>query len=116
MISKALAAASLKPFILSLLARGDSYGYEIIQQVHDLTNGEVRWTTGTLYPLLHNLENKGLITSFQREAEDGPGPKRTYYRLTNKGTTALVDERQQWLNVHQALTKLWEPMPGLTPA
>ena len=55
MISKALVAASLKPFILSLLAQGDNYGYEIIQQVHDLTNGEVRWTTGTLYPLLHNL-------------------------------------------------------------
>ena len=116
MISKALVAASLKPFILSLLARGDSYGYEIIQQVHDLTNGQVRWTTGTLYPLLHNLENKGLITSFQREAEGRPGPKRKYYRLTSKGAKALVDERQQWLSVHEALMKLWGPMPGLTPA
>ena len=108
MISKALVAASLKPFILSILARGDSYGYEIIQQVHDVTHGTVRWTTGTLYPLLHNLENKGLLVAYQRDAKEGPGPRRKYYRLTPKGKKALVDERQQWLSVHEALTTLWQ--------
>ena len=116
MIPKALVAASLKPFILSILAEGESYGYEIIQRVRALTHGEIHWTTGTLYPLLHNLENKGLITSFQRKAEDGPGPKRKYYRLTPKGIQALADEKRQWLSVHEALTTLWDPAPGLSPA
>lgn len=116
MISKALVAASLKPFILSILAEGESYGYEIIQRVHTLTDGEIHWTTGTLYPLLHNLENKGLLASFAREAGGGPGPKRKYYRLTPKGVRALADEKQQWLRVHEALTTLWNPLPGLSPA
>ena len=116
MISKALVAASLKPFILSILAGGESYGYEIIQRVHELTDGQIKWTTGTLYPLLHSLENKGLVTSFKRESEYGPGPKRKYYRLTKKGEKALQTEKQEWLSVHKALLQLWNPMPGLSPA
>ena len=114
MISKALVAASLKPFILSILQHRESYGYEIIQQVHELTNGQIKWTTGTLYPLLHNLENKGLLTSFKKESEGGPGPKRKYYRITEKGKKALVTEKQEWMHVHEALLKLWTPMPGLS--
>ena len=114
MISRALAAASLKPFVLSILAEGESYGYEIIQRVHALTNGQVQWTTSTLYPLLHSLENDGLLGSVWREAK--AGPRRKYYRLTAKGKKALIAERRQWMDVHAALTKLWGPQPGLSPA
>jgi len=111
MIPKALVAASLNPFILSILADGESYGYEIIQRVHDLTGGNVQWTTSTLYPLLHRLEGKGLLESFWRDA--GPGPDRKYYRLTAKGRKALATEKQQWMSVHEALIKLWGPGPAL---
>ena len=114
MISKALVAASLKPFILSILADGESYGYEIIQRVHNLTDGQLQWTTGTLYPLLHSLENKGLLEAVWRDAESGP--RRKYYRLTPKGYKALATEKQQWLSVHEALLKLWGPSPSLSPA
>ena len=114
MISKALVAASLKPFILSILAEGESYGYEIIQRVHDLTDGQLQWTTGTLYPLLHSLENKGLLDAFWREAESGP--PRKYYQLTPKGHKSLAIEKKQWLSVHEALLKLWGPNPSLSPA
>lgn len=114
MISKALVAASLKPFILSILAEGESYGYEIIQRVHDLTGGELKWTTGTLYPLLHSLENEGMLTAFWREAESGPDRK--YYQLTPKGYKALSLEKQQWMSVHRALQKLWGASSGLSPA
>lgn len=109
MIPKALVAASLKPFILSILAGGESYGYEIIQRVHDLTGGHVHWTTGTLYPLLHSLESQGLLESFRRSVS--AGPPRKYYRLTAKGQEAMTDERAQWLRIHAALTELWEPLP-----
>ncbi len=88
MISKTLSAASLKPFILSILAEEESYGYEIIQKVHQLTNGEIKWAAGTLYPLLHTLEHKGLLISYEGAATEGPGPKRKYYRLTEKGYAA----------------------------
>jgi DNA-binding PadR family transcriptional regulator len=111
MISKALVAASLKPFILSIVAEGATYGYEIIQRVHDLTEGQVQWTTGTLYPLLHSLENKGHLASSWRDAE--AGPRRKYYRITPKGLKALEAEKRQWLSVHGALMKLWMPTPGL---
>ena len=115
MISKALSAASLKPFILSLLAEGESYGYAIIQKVHDLTHGEVQWTTGTLYPLLHSLESKGLLDSFERDVS-GPGPRRKYYRITQKGRDALEVEKRQWMRVHNALTAIWGASPSLSPA
>jgi len=107
MIPKALVAASLKPFILSVLAGGESYGYAIIQRIQQLTDGKIHWTTSTLYPVLHSLENKGMLVSFWREADNAP--RRKYYRLTDKGYKALETERRQWLDVHSALMKLWGP-------
>ena len=105
MASKALVAASLKPFVLTILSEGPSYGYEIIKRVSRITEGHVEWTTGTLYPLLHTLENKGLLKSFWREA--GPGPKRKYYRITTAGETELARERGDWIRVNAALVALW---------
>lgn len=114
MAPKALVAASLKPFVLSLLAEGDSYGYEVIQRVHRLTAGEVRYTTSTLYPVLHDLEASGLLESYWREGENAP--RRKYYRLTPRGHQALGAERQHWLRVHAALAELWGGVggPGLS--
>ena len=112
MISRTLAAASLKPVILAIFAHGPSYGYEIIQRVHDLTEGDVRWTTGTLYPLLHALENKGLLVGFWRDA--GPGPRRKYYRLTRAGRRVLEIEKRQWMRMNDVLTTLWEQAPSMT--
>ena len=71
MIPKSLVAASLKPFILSVLTRGPIYGYEIIQRVHGLTDGDISWTTSTLYPVLHKLENEELLESFWEEVDQG---------------------------------------------
>ena len=113
MIPKALVAASIKPFILSVLSSGPSYGYEIIQRVDHITSGDVSWTTSTLYPVLHKLENEELLESFWQDVEKGPARK--YYRLTAKGVKRLGVEQQQWLRIHQALTSLWEPNIGLLP-
>ena len=109
MISKPLVAASLRPIVLSLLAGGPGYGYEIIQKVTKVTDGHLQLTTGTLYPLLHSLENRGLLSGFERPA--GPGPPRKYYRLTPKGRRALEKERSQWIIVNRALMSLW-PAPN----
>lgn len=113
MDSKPLVAASLKPFVLAILAEGESYGYEVIQKVRDLTDGEIEWTTGSLYPLLHRLENRGYLESTWRPAD--AGPRRKYYRLTARGRRALEAEKRQWLTVHHALESLWGPAPGLAP-
>jgi DNA-binding PadR family transcriptional regulator len=114
MIHKPLVAASLRPFILSILAAGESYGYEIIHRVQQLTAGEIQYTTSTLYPVLHALENDGLLESFWQEVENAP--RRKYYRLTAQGRRALEGEKREWLHVHGALQQLWEPGPSLSPA
>jgi DNA-binding PadR family transcriptional regulator len=114
MIPRALIAASLKPFILSILSAGPSYGYQIIQRVQECTLGKIQYTTSTLYPVLHSLENKGLLESYWREVENAP--RRKYYRLTAKGAKALELEKRQWLDVHAALMTLWNPPTELSPA
>ena len=114
MTSKTLVAASLKPFVLSILAGGETYGYEIIHRVADLTDGHLQWTTGSLYPLLHNLENKGLLKSIWRDA--GPGPRRKYYKMTSRGRKVLESEKKEWIRVTDALSILWAPQGKLTPA
>lgn len=106
MISKALTGASTKPIILGILKRGESYGYEIIQQVKEMTSGALDWSEPMLYPFLKRLEKDGLVTSQWRISDKGP--LRKYYRLTKTGLAELEREREQWLTVHSALTSLWK--------
>ena len=60
-IGKDLVAASATPLVLAILSEGESYGYAIIKRVGELSGGELRWTDGMLYPLLHRLERKGFV-------------------------------------------------------
>ncbi len=71
MFPKPLMAATITPLMLALLARGESYGYQIIQHIHNLSDGKIRWTASTLYPVLHRLETKGLIIATWRDSEAG---------------------------------------------
>ena len=107
MISKELVAASSRPLVLSILSEGESYGYAIIQRVKNLSDDHLKWTDGMLYPVLHRLEREGLIVAEWRTPESGR--KRKYYKLKPEGRVALKGEREQWLQVHNTLTKLWNP-------
>src|SRR5215471_10060765 len=106
MLSKELVAASTVPLVLSVLSKGESYGYELIQRVRELSKGKIEWTEGMLYPVLHWMEKEKLIESEWREAETGR--KRKYYRLRKEGHAALLQEKQQWMSVHETLTTLWK--------
>jgi PadR family transcriptional regulator PadR len=110
MVSKNLMAASTKPLILAILARGEIYGYQIIQNVIDISGGTLEWSEGMLYPVLHRMEKENLIRSQWRVSENRR--RRKYYRLTELGQKELEKERKQWMNVHKLLAKLWEPVPG----
>lgn len=55
-IGKDLVAAAATPLVLGILAEGDSYGYAILQRVSQLSGGDLAWSDGMLYPLLHRLE------------------------------------------------------------
>jgi PadR family transcriptional regulator, regulatory protein PadR len=106
MITRELVAASAEPMILSLLAKGETYGYAIIQKIKKISGDKIEWTDGMLYPVLHRLEDRGLIQS--RWAESETGRKRKYYSLKTDGKKALKKQREQWLTVHGTLAKLWE--------
>lgn len=110
MLTKDLVAASSKPLLLSILTSGESYGYEIIQKVRELSGGQIEWSDGMLYPVLHRLEREKLIESEWKEAESGR--ERKYYRLSAKGRQSLKTERQQWLAVHNTLCQLWNIKPA----
>ena len=107
-INKDLVAASSTPLVLAILAEGDSYGYAILKRVRELSGGELEWTDGMLYPVLHRLERSGLIESRWESAESGR--RRKYYRVTGPGRNQLDDERRQWRTVDQALEKIWTVM------
>lgn len=109
MLGKDLVAASSKPILLSILVEGEAYGYQIIQKVRELSGGDIEWSEGTVYPVLHRLEREGLIASEWKEAETGR--ERKYYFLTAGGRKTLKGERQQWLKVHNTLCKLWKLEP-----
>ena len=106
MIDKDLVAASTRPLVLSVLAQGESYGYALIQRVRELSGGQLQWSDGMLYPVLHRLEKEGLIEATWRTADTGR--QRKYYRIGATGQTELARQRQQWFTVHNVLTKLWE--------
>src|SRR5881396_2437316 len=112
MLSKELVAASTVPLVLSVLGEGDNYGYALIQRVRDISGGQIEWTEGMLYPVLHWMEEQQLIDSAWREGESGR--KRKYYSLRREGKEALAAEKEQWLTVHKTLAKLWKIQPRLT--
>lgn len=99
--SKDLVAASAIPLILSILQRGDSYGYSIIQQVRELSGGEMEWADGMLYPILHRLETRRLVESYWGAADNGR--KRKYYRLHRNGREELAALRAHWDKLHAML-------------
>lgn len=106
MISKELTAAAAKPLVLAILAQGESYGYEIIQRVREMSGGQMEWKDGMLYPVLHRLERNGLVEAKWGESETGR--RRRYYRLVKAGRTELAAERKQWTTVHDVLSRSWE--------
>jgi len=103
-LNKDLVAASATPLVLSILSHGESYGYAIIQQVRELSGGEMEWAEGMLYPILHRLEKKGLVGSHWGRADTGR--RRKYYRLRKAGLTVLEEQRKHWNDIHAMLEKL----------
>lgn len=110
MISKALIAASTKPIILSILLNRENYGYQIIQSVKRISGGQIDWSDGMLYPVLHRLEKDGFIRSRWIISEEGR--RRKYYSITDLGREELEADMTQWKSVHEALSKLWKPQPS----
>ena len=106
-LEKELVAASSVPLVLSILSEGESYGYAIIQRVKELSGGRIEWTDGMLYPVLHWIEEQGLVRCRWTKSESGR--KRKYYFLQPEGRKMLKEQKEQWKVVNSTLNQLWRP-------
>ena len=104
MLSKELVAASTTTLVLSILSERENYGYALIQRVNELSGGQLEWSEGMLYPVLHRMEHRGLIKS--RWGESETGRKRKYYSLEKDGKEAMTKHYEQWSLVHSVLSGL----------
>jgi len=82
--------------VLKLLETRDMYGYQIIEELSQKSEELFKLKTGTLYPLLHSLENDGMVTSYDQTATDDSKRVRKYYKLTSKGKGLLAKREQEW--------------------
>jgi DNA-binding PadR family transcriptional regulator len=112
-IGKDLVAASAVPLVLSILDGGESYGYEILKRINELSGGEIEWTDGMLYPLLHRLDRLGYVEA-RWDSRPG-GRRRRYYHITQAGRNALSEQRRQWDIVYGALESAWRAFHVASP-
>jgi len=111
MISPDLIKGSLKTIVLRLLKEnGRMYGYEITRKVEELTAGRIKLTYGALYPVLHKLENEGVLVT---EAENFNNRIRIYYSLTTKGNSVVAEKVKEMKEFIESLQSIVNLQPGL---
>ena len=103
-IRSQIARGSAELAILALLADQSLYGFEIAKQIGERTNGALTFTLASLYPLLYEMEKRGIVEG--RWQANHAGRDRRYYRLTPAGRKQLVPLRQEWRAFFHALDAL----------
>jgi len=104
-ITKDLIAASCTPLILTILKDGDDYGYNIIKKIALVTDGELKWKEGSLYPVLAKLEKREYLSSYFQVQD---GRKRKYYSLNESGKNHLAKLKEEWNFLTQTMQLLWK--------
>ena len=103
-IDKSLVSGSMALLVLKLLEDGDKYGYEMIEELKRRSDNTFHLKAGTLYPLLHGLEEKGLVTAYEREA--AAGKPRRHYHLPKEGGGALRQKEESWNTCARAVSRV----------
>lgn len=104
--NKELMGASTGLLVLGVLGQRASYGYEIVKQLNREGEGLFVWQEGTLYPVLHKLENDGLVRAQWQDADTGR--RRKYYYITASGREALARRVAEWNGINQMVLRLAE--------
>lgn len=102
-ISKELLKGSTTLLILNLLKDDNMYGYEMIKKLKEKSENVFELKEGTLYPILHGLEEKGLISSYWEESF---AKKRKYYVITNKGKKQLKEKEKEWKEFSNGINRV----------
>lgn len=103
-INKNLIGGSTDLLILSLISQGDMYGFEIITVLEERSENIFSLKEGTLYPILHKLENKDYLKSYKKEGETGR--LRKYYSITNLGREKLEEEKRAFEKFSRSVNKV----------
>ncbi len=93
-LDKGLLGGSTLLMVLTLIQEKDRYGYEIIKELETRSDNVFQFKEGTLYPVLHKLENSGFVKSYIFKGDNGK--ERKYYQITNKGKKQLAEESEKW--------------------
>lgn len=97
----------LDMLVLKLLKEEPKYGYQMIQEMKEKSQGVFSLKDGTLYPILYRLEEEGLVKSKWLE-RDGKQVPRKYYEITQKGQGALEEIVKTWANITEGITRIME--------
>lgn len=89
--------------VLSILEKENMYGYQMIKKMQEQSNNIFELGEGTLYPILHSLEEKGYITSYWDETSS---KKRKYYAITEKGKKQLKEKKEEWKSFSNGINRL----------
>jgi len=103
-----LVKGSVDSLLLCLIGQQPMYGYQIIKELDDKSQGYFKYKEGTLYPALHRLEKTGLLSGKWETISSGR--QRRYYHLTDKGTLILAEKRGQWINFFTAMNMIIHPL------
>ncbi|WP_047982809.1 PadR family transcriptional regulator [Ornithinibacillus californiensis] len=96
-MDKDLMRGSIDILLLSLIAKKDTYGYEIVKDLREYSNEIYNMSEGTLYPALKRLEKKNWIESYWGDSDTGG--RRKYYRITVDGEKELRAKANEWFQV-----------------
>ncbi|MCU0462625.1 MAG: PadR family transcriptional regulator [Bacteroidales bacterium] len=114
MIPSELIKGSLKTIVLKVLEEnGRMYGYDITRKVEEVTKGKIKLTYGALYPVLHKLENEGVLVT---ESENYNNRIRIYYSLTKKGHSVVAEKVKEMKDFIESLESIINLKPGLNYA
>ncbi len=94
---------SLPLLILHFLSQGPCHGYQLARQISQESQGVLDFKEGILYPVLHTMEEEGLVEAYSQEEN---GRLRRYYRLTRAGQSALASESKEWDEYTAAVRKI----------
>ena len=106
-IEKSLLSGSTPMLVLSLLADGDKYGYEMVTELAHRSDDTFQLKEGTLYPLLHSMEKEKLVRSYVKESG---GRQRKYYALTECGKERLSYKEKEWRLFSEKVNAVLHPM------
>lgn len=104
MISPGIKRGTAELAVLSVLEDGPLHGYEMARSIERQTQGSLRFTLASLYPLLYRLEKRGWVRGAWETSSTGR--RRRCYRLTSSGKKELVPIRAEWSELFRALKRL----------